>query len=269
VLLIRALFTRLVRHRGAIAGMALFWAGGALAVWLALAAFGFVMNGAALIVGYATGMVFTRRTAPLAGSGTLTLILPLTIRACGAPLATAITGVWAYRLLCFWLALPPALASLPVLRETTRQTAITGPAVPGKRHRSAVQRRPSGDHDADDATPDANDAASSPGREGRSEQGQAERDDDRSPVPDTAPDAITVPESGASPQAAQAAVNRSSDTTSLAWTSKTASNTRCLGCPSSTRRSPSWASSGPSSLGAGPGQRLTWPSTRSSHGKRD
>jgi hypothetical protein len=37
------------------------------------------LPGAALIVGYCTGMVFTRRTAPLAGAGTLTLILPLTI----------------------------------------------------------------------------------------------------------------------------------------------------------------------------------------------
>jgi hypothetical protein len=105
--------------------MALFWAGDVLAVSLALAAFGLVMNGAALIVGYCTGMVFTRRTAPLAGSGTLALILPLTIWASGAPLATAITGVAAYRLLCFWLTLPPALASLPVLRQTTRQAAIT------------------------------------------------------------------------------------------------------------------------------------------------
>jgi hypothetical protein len=119
VLLIRTLFTRPVRHRGAIAGMALFWAGDMLAVWSALAAFGFLMNGAALVVGYCTGMVFTRRTAPLAGSGTLTLILPLTIWALGAPLATAITGVAAYRLLCFWLPLPWALASLPVLREIT------------------------------------------------------------------------------------------------------------------------------------------------------
>jgi hypothetical protein len=92
VLLIRALFARPVRHRGAIGGMALFWAGDAAAVWSALAAFGFVMNGAALIVGYCTGMVFTRRNAPLAGAGTLALILPLTIWASGAPLATAITG---------------------------------------------------------------------------------------------------------------------------------------------------------------------------------
>ena len=118
VLLIQALFARPVRHRGAIGGMALFWAGDALAVWSALAAFGFLMSGAAFIVGYCTGMVFTRRIAPLAGAGTLTLILPLTIWASGAPLATAITGVAACRLLG-GLSLPAALASLPVLRETS------------------------------------------------------------------------------------------------------------------------------------------------------
>ena len=126
VLLIRALFARPVRHRGAIAGMAVFWAGDALAVWAGLAAFGLVMNGAALIVGYCTGMVFTRRIAPLAGSGTLTLILPLTIWASGTPLATAITGVVAYRLLCFWLPMPSALASLPVLRRDNQAAWASG-----------------------------------------------------------------------------------------------------------------------------------------------
>jgi hypothetical protein len=137
VLLSRTLFAHPVRHCGAIAGMALFWAGDALAVWSALAAFGLVMNGAALIVGYCTGMVFTRRIAPLAGAGMLTLILPLTIWASGAPLATAITGVAVYRMLCFWLPLPSALASLPVLHETTRQAAITGQvAIPGARART-------------------------------------------------------------------------------------------------------------------------------------
>src|SRR5580704_12897903 len=123
VLLVRALFARPVRHRGAIGGMALFWAGDAAAVWSALAAFGFVMNGAALTVGYCTGMVFTRRVAPLAGAGTLTLILPLMIWASGAPLATAVAAVAACRLLGA-LSLPPTLASLPVLRETTSQAAM-------------------------------------------------------------------------------------------------------------------------------------------------
>ena len=40
-----------------------------------------------------------------------------------APLATAITGVAAYRMLCFWLPLPSALAHLPALRETIRQAS--------------------------------------------------------------------------------------------------------------------------------------------------
>jgi uncharacterized membrane protein YbhN (UPF0104 family) len=41
---------------------------------------------------------------------------PVGVPASGAPLATAITGVAAYRALCFWLPLLSALASLPVLR---------------------------------------------------------------------------------------------------------------------------------------------------------
>ena len=113
------------------------------------------MNGAALIVGYCTGMVFTRRVAPLAGAGTLVLILPLTIWASGAPLAAAITGVAAYRVLGV-LSLPPSLASLPVLRETTRPATITRQALPGKRCRSAS----GGDREAGDAASDADDAAS-------------------------------------------------------------------------------------------------------------
>jgi hypothetical protein len=98
--------------------MALFWAGDAAAAWSGLAAFGVLMNGAALLVGYCTWIVFTRRIAPLAGAGTLALILPPTIWATGAPLATAITGVAVCRLLG-GLSLPPALASLPVLRQTS------------------------------------------------------------------------------------------------------------------------------------------------------
>ena len=109
------------------------------------------MNGAALIVGYCTGMVVTRRIAPLAGAGTLALILPLTIWASGAPLATAITAVAACRLLGA-LSLPSALASLPVLRQTSA-TPQPDPANPaGQRSGSHPQAR--------DAAPHAGDAAS-------------------------------------------------------------------------------------------------------------
>lgn len=104
--------------------MALFWAGDAFAVWAGLAAFGYRMNATALFVGFATGTVFTRRTAPLAGAGVLALLLPLALRYCGAPLPAAVAGVFTYRVLAFWLPMPTSLAALPVLRRMGQTSAL-------------------------------------------------------------------------------------------------------------------------------------------------
>ena len=117
VLVIRELFTHPLRWGSAIIGMGVFWAADAVAAWSGLAAFGFGMNVAALFIGFASGMLFTRRTGPLAGAGILALLLPLTISYCGAPLATAVAGVLAYRLLSIWLPAPACLAALPTLRR--------------------------------------------------------------------------------------------------------------------------------------------------------
>jgi hypothetical protein len=65
----------------------LFWAAEALAAWAALAAFGVRMNAAALMAGFGTGMVYTRRTGPLGGAGILLLMLPPALWSSGAPLA--------------------------------------------------------------------------------------------------------------------------------------------------------------------------------------
>jgi uncharacterized membrane protein YbhN (UPF0104 family) len=127
--LVRKLFAHPVRHGRALVGMAVFWAADALAVWAAIAAFGVRMDGFALIVGFCTGMVFTRRIAPLAGSGTLMLVLAVTMWVSGAPLGVAIAGVFAYRLLCLWLPMPFALASLPALRQVSKQ-AVAEASVP-------------------------------------------------------------------------------------------------------------------------------------------
>jgi hypothetical protein len=124
VCLIRELFARPLRWGWGWLGMALFWAGDAFAVWAGLAAFGCELNGAALFVGFATGTVFTRRTAPLAGAGVLALVLPLAVCYCGAPLAAAIAGVFTYRVLAFWLPMPTSLAALPVLRRIGRTEAL-------------------------------------------------------------------------------------------------------------------------------------------------
>ena len=119
--LIRELFVRPRRWWPALAGMAVFWATDAFACWAGLAAFGYQMDAAALFVGFATGMVFTRRTGPLAGAGVLALVLPLTIWYSGAPFAVAIVGVFAYRILALLLPMPVSLAALPTLREMGEQ----------------------------------------------------------------------------------------------------------------------------------------------------
>jgi hypothetical protein len=121
--LLRVMFANPRRYGYAVAGMALFWAGDAFAAWAGMAAFGFQMGAAAFFVGYATGMVFTRRTAPLAGAGVLILCLPLTLWGSGAPLAVALVGIAVYRLLAVWLPTPAALALLPEVRKIGQQRA--------------------------------------------------------------------------------------------------------------------------------------------------
>jgi hypothetical protein len=122
--LIRTLFLAPGEHWPAVPGMALFWATDMFAAWLGLAAFGYQMNAATFIVAMATGMVFTRRTGPLAGAGVLTLVLPLTLWYSGAPLAVATAGIFSYRILTLVLPLPFALAALPGLRAMGRHRDV-------------------------------------------------------------------------------------------------------------------------------------------------
>jgi hypothetical protein len=131
--IIRELFRRPARYWWALAGMALFWAADAFTVWSGLATLGFQMNAASFFIGFATGMVFTRRTGPLAGAGILGLVLPLTIWYSGAPFAVAIVGVFAYRVASLWLPLPFSLAALPTLREMGQRRAphAEAPREPG------------------------------------------------------------------------------------------------------------------------------------------
>lgn len=143
VTLIWKLFACPLRWWRALAGMAVFWAADATAAWAGMAAFGFRMDPAPFFVGFATGMVFTRRAGPLAGAGILALVLPLTIWHSGAPMAVAVAGVFAYRVLCAWLLMPVSLAVLPVLREMGRPQVIpVPPASPGGRAQSAPAVRP-------------------------------------------------------------------------------------------------------------------------------
>lgn len=103
-------------HLPAIMGMLVFWLAELGAAWCALAAFGFQMNGAAFILGFLTGAVYTRRTGPFGGAGVLMLTLAVTIWYSGAPWAAAILGIFTTRFISLWLPLPFAVASLPTLR---------------------------------------------------------------------------------------------------------------------------------------------------------
>lgn len=142
VVLIARIFGHPLRHGRALGGMALFWAADFFAGWLGLAAFGVHIDAAVFVVAFATGMIFSRRTGPLAGAGVLTCTLSACVWYSGAPLAATVCGIFAYRFVTFWLPLPFALASLPTLR------AIGGlplPRAPG------TARPPAGEPALDDA----------------------------------------------------------------------------------------------------------------------
>lgn len=116
-----------VRHVSAVLGMAVFWLAEGFAAWCGVAAAGVRMNFAGLLVGYATGLVFSRRTGPLGGAGVLAVVLPLAVSYSGVGLPTAAVGLLCYQVFSTWLPLPASLAGLPTLRRMGAQV----PAPPG------------------------------------------------------------------------------------------------------------------------------------------
>ncbi|HWD75256.1 MAG TPA: hypothetical protein VG371_08960 [Solirubrobacteraceae bacterium] len=109
-------------HGYAVLGMMLYWGGDMFALWAATAAFGFHMTALEVIVALGTGMVLTRRTAPLAGAGVVLVALVATLwNAAGVPFAAATLGVAAYRLFTLFGPMPVGLAGLPKLRALGRR----------------------------------------------------------------------------------------------------------------------------------------------------
>jgi hypothetical protein len=126
IFLIRTMFRHPLRHQAALGGMALFWAADIFAGWAGLAMFGSHMNVGQFVVGFGTGMVFTRRTGPLAGAGVLTVVLSVTVWYSGAVFAAAVAGMFAYRFLALLMPMPFSLGALNTLREIGEQER--GPA---------------------------------------------------------------------------------------------------------------------------------------------
>ena len=106
----------------ALLGMLIYWGGDMFALWAATRAFGYTMSATDAIIGLSTGMILTRRTAPLAGAGLVLVALVATLwNAADVPFAAATLGVAAYRAITLFAPIPFGLAAIPKLRELGRR----------------------------------------------------------------------------------------------------------------------------------------------------
>ncbi len=92
----------------ALAGMALYWAAEACALWAALRGFGISCAPTIAILGCATGYVLTPRGLPLAGAGITEALVPVSLMWLGVPLAAAVPAALASELTRLAVSLPLA-----------------------------------------------------------------------------------------------------------------------------------------------------------------
>jgi uncharacterized membrane protein YbhN (UPF0104 family) len=102
-----------LRNRAAWAGIVLHWAGDLAIMWAALRCLGLQPPLAPIILGYATGYVFSPRSLPLAGVGVTEALMPLALSWVGITLAHAVVAVFLYRGARLLVAVPPALIARP------------------------------------------------------------------------------------------------------------------------------------------------------------
>jgi uncharacterized membrane protein YbhN (UPF0104 family) len=106
----------------AVLGMMVYWGCDMFGLWAATRAFGFTMTALAVIVALGTGMIFTRRTAPLGGAGIMIVALTATLwYGAAVPFASATMGVVAYRFFTLFVPMPGAFGALPKLRALGRR----------------------------------------------------------------------------------------------------------------------------------------------------
>jgi uncharacterized membrane protein YbhN (UPF0104 family) len=117
--ILRAMFTAHPREHGlGLLGTVGYWAGDIACLWGALQVFGNPrLSIPALILGYATGYVLTRRSLPAGGAGIVEIALTFALHWVGFPFVRALLGVVVYRLFNLWLPILPALATLPHVNE--------------------------------------------------------------------------------------------------------------------------------------------------------
>jgi uncharacterized membrane protein YbhN (UPF0104 family) len=105
-------------------GATLYWIGDIACLWAALQVYsGHRIGIPALIVGYATGYVLTRRSLPAGGAGVVEIALTFALHWVGLPFVPALLGVVTYRLFNFWLPMVPAVAVMPTIAELREEFA--------------------------------------------------------------------------------------------------------------------------------------------------
>jgi uncharacterized membrane protein YbhN (UPF0104 family) len=121
--ILRSMFVAPPREHGlGLLGTALYWAGDIACLWGALQVFGNPrLSLPALILGYATGYVLTRRSLPAGGAGVVEIALTFALHWMGFPFVRALLGVVVYRIFNLWLPILPALATLPAVKELRRE----------------------------------------------------------------------------------------------------------------------------------------------------
>jgi len=121
--ILRSMFVAPPREHGlGLLGTALYWAGDIACLWGALQVFGNPrLSLPALILGYATGYVLTRRSLPAGGAGVVEIALTFALHWMGFPFVRALLGVVVYRIFNLWLPILPALATLPAVNELRRE----------------------------------------------------------------------------------------------------------------------------------------------------
>jgi uncharacterized membrane protein YbhN (UPF0104 family) len=121
VVLVRAIVCRPQRYVAGVVGFPIFWLGHLLCLYGGLRAFGGSIGPAELVLGYATGYVASALPLPAGGAGGIDAAMTFALTMVGVPLATALLGVFAYRLFTFWLPLVPALIIVPRLSRLHRE----------------------------------------------------------------------------------------------------------------------------------------------------
>jgi uncharacterized membrane protein YbhN (UPF0104 family) len=109
----------------AVGGMGLYWAADIAALGACLAVVHHPIPVDVLIVAYATGYAFTRRSLPLAGAGAAEALMPFAMHWMTVPMAAAVLAVCAYRVCNLWLPLGPAALCVRHLRQRGTMVAVT------------------------------------------------------------------------------------------------------------------------------------------------